>query len=170
MLADKNKQTTINGLNQFFKIKKNRENRTEIVVEKNITKKTLGQKILIEVDVTDLVQMVYKGNDTEKKEAEELKLFEDRIKEYGEYYVKNKMYPPVIGKKCKHCEFKDPDENKSGFYNCWKEIYPDFDLKDPHIFNIWNFRKSDKMIKQGIYKMHDIYSTELASEYFSRAR
>ena len=38
MLADKNKQTTINGLNQFFKIKKNRRNRTEIVVEKNITK------------------------------------------------------------------------------------------------------------------------------------
>ena len=168
MLADKNKQTSIDGLNQFFKIKKNENNRTVIIVEEIVDEKKLGEKILIKVDVKDLVQMVYDGLDIQKKDVEESKSFEDRIKEYGNYYVKNKIYPPSIGKKCKSCEFKDPDKNKSGYYNCWSHIYPDFDLNDPHIFNIWNFRKSDKMIEQGIYKMEDIYSSSLASELNER--
>ena len=49
MLADKNKKTSINGLNQFFKITKI-GNRKKITVNKTINNNDLGSEILIKID------------------------------------------------------------------------------------------------------------------------
>ena len=156
MLADKNKKTSINGLNQFFKITKI-GNRKKITVNKTINYDDLGSEILIKIDVGNFVQMIYDGN--YKKKISD-KNFIDKIKEYGEYYNLDKLYETDLGLKCKSCEFKDElDINKSGYFQCWSKVFENFDIHEPNIFDIWNYRQSQKVIDSNIYKMKDIYSS-----------
>ena len=61
MLADKNKKTSINGLNQFFKITKI-GSRKKITVNKTINYDDLGSEILLKIDVGNFVQMIYDGD------------------------------------------------------------------------------------------------------------
>jgi hypothetical protein len=155
MLADKNKKTSIDGLNQLFKIKKD-GNRKKIVVSKDINIRELGEKILAKVDVGDMVEMIYNGQ--AQKESSD---FITRVKEYGEYYYNDRMYPVSLGAHCKKCEFKDSQNiSKSGYSQCWSSLYPEFKQNDPHVFNIWNYRKSQKVINSGIYKMRDVYASD----------
>ena len=71
-----------------------------------------------------------------------------------------------MGLKCKHCEFKNDiePELQGGFEGCWKSVYPDFDTDEPHIFDIWNFRKAAKLIEQEVIYQKDIYESELVNE------
>ena len=158
MLADKNKKTSINGLNQFFKIKKD-NNRKRVIVDNALDIHQLGEKILIKIDVGDFVQMIYDGKSNKK--ADLSKNFIDRIEEYGKYYNDNQRYPISLGLHCKKCEFKDDsDIEKSGYFTCWNNTFPQFNPQTPHVFDIWNYRKSQKIIDFGLYAMKDVYSSE----------
>ena len=69
MLADKNKKTSIDGLNQFFKIKKE-NNRKKIIVEQNLDLNKLGDRILKKIDVGDFVEMIYDSRHKKKIESQ----------------------------------------------------------------------------------------------------
>lgn len=160
MLADKNKRTSIDGLNQFFKIEKNKEGRKKVTVDKNLDINQLGNKILTKIDVGDFMQMIYNGED--KKEKGEN--FINKIEAYENYYNKDLMYPVSLGLHCKKCEFKDDlDINKSGYFKCWSHIFPEFTIDEPHVFDIWNYRKSQTVIDSNLYKMKDVYSSEFVN-------
>tara|TARA_Y100000994_G_scaffold249078_1_gene258949 strand:- start:2385 stop:4292 length:1908 start_codon:yes stop_codon:yes gene_type:complete len=157
MLADKNKKTSIDGLNQFFKIKKE-NNRKKIIVEQNLDLNKLGDRILKKIDVGDFVEMIY---DSRHKKKIESQSFIDKIKEYGQYYNEDKIYPVTLGLQCKKCEFKDDlDLEKNGYFQCWNSVFPNFDISDAHVFDIWNYRQSHKVIDSNVYKMKDVYSSE----------
>ena len=168
MLTDKNKKTSVDSLNQLFVVEKDSDGRKSVRANQEINSELLGNEILIKVDVSDPVQMIWAGKDInpDKKSTEDQKDFVERAKEYSKYYSDDVRYPVSLGLKCKHCEFKndhDP-EKKSGFEECWQSIYPDFDMLEPHIFHIWNFRKSQALIDRDVYSLEDVYSDgELAN-------
>jgi len=169
MLADKNKTTSVNGLNQLFIVEKGKNGYTSVKTNPKITSDLLGDNILTAVNVQEIVNQIWVGDDIDprKKTIEEQKEFIARATEYAEHLFDNKKYNITIGAKCKKCQFRndnDPDPlKKSGFEECWKSVYQNFDVNTPHIFDIWNFR-SGKMLDRSIYTQDELYSDSNASK------
>jgi len=163
MLTDKNKKATVDGLNQLFRIQRDERDRIEVFPTQEITTTNLGEPILAQVNVSVLVQKIMDGSafPDDKKSPEEIKSFEARIEEYGQAYVKDTKYSVTIALKCKSCEYKNtkqPDK-KSGFHECWKEqVGEEYDPSAKHIFEIWNFRQSAKLIADRIFTFTDLYA------------
>jgi hypothetical protein len=162
MLTDKNKQATVDGLNQLFRIKRDARNRIEVFSATEITPENMGEPILAQIDVSEWVQRIFREDDFDprKKSREELKSFASRIQEYGKFYSRDEKFPMVVGARCKHCEYqntKQPDK-LSGIEECWRgQFGDDYDPKAPHIFDIWNFRKAEKLIEKKIISFADLY-------------
>ena len=162
MLTDKNKKSTVDGLNQLFRIERDEHDRIEVIPAVDITAENMGEPILAQINVSELVSRIMRGEDfpEPKKTVESRKGFEARIREYGEVYSRDDKYPVSIGLKCKSCEYKNTKQPdfKSGFNECWKDqIGEEYNPDAPHIFDLWNFRKSDELISKNIISFTDIY-------------
>jgi len=161
MLTDKNKKSTVDSLNQLFRIKKDDKGRMDVFPALEVTDATMGEPILAQVNVSEFVKKIMSGDEFpfHKKNHEELKSFESRIAEYGKYYSQDKRYPTIVGAKCKGCEYKNtarPDL-KSGFNECMAiSLGKRFDPSAPTIFNIWNFRKSPALMDQGVFSLQEL--------------
>ena len=161
MLTDKNKKSTVDGLNQLFRIRKDARGRMEIFPAKPVTPASMGDPVLLQIDVSEFVHQIMTGSPfpDNKKSVEELKSFEARIAEYGNYYSKDERYPITTGTKCKGCEYKNtarPDL-KSGFHECMAvSLGTRFDPDVPTIFDIWNFRKSKTLMDQGVFSLQEL--------------
>ncbi len=164
MLADKNTKTPVSGMNQLFTIKQNHNilKSYEIIKKDELNNLIINNKILTKVNVSDAINLIYSGNykANKKKSFEEIKDFSSRLREYAKYYVDDIFYPPLLGSKCKKCEFSNKNNPKlqSGFENCWKVNYPNFSLNDDHIFKIWRLgsRKAQYLIDIGKYRLKDL--------------
>jgi len=161
MLTDKNKKATVDGLNQLFRIKRDESNRLDVFPVHPVTVDDLGDPILAQVNVTELVQKIFNGEEFQqsKKSAEELKSFESRIQEYGKYYTDDKRFPITIGTKCKGCEYKNTQQPdlKSGFNKCMAEsLGSRFNPDAPSIFDIWNFKKSPELLELGVFSLQEL--------------
>lgn len=176
MLCDKSKRASVDGLNQLFQVTRDSEGRKQVQVAREINDRVLGERILTRIDVSSHIYKIMTGEDIEpiKKTAEDIKKFEDRAHEYAAIYESGKRFDPVIGLKCKSCEFRNTpgSDLKSGYEECWNlALGENFNLEKPHIFNIWGFRKSQKMIDRGIYYLNDIYGdADLINELNERQR
>ena len=171
MLADKTAKTSVDGLNQIFKVIPKDEKRKEVKITiPKITPELLGDKILVQIPVREYVDQIMRGDekDPDKKNPEELKSFIKRAREYAQYYAECEKYPVSIGSKCKDCEFQCNDEAiangmKDGFIECWNEATKGkYDPGKQHIFNIWNYRKKDKLIEEGKYHIDDITQDDIS--------
>ena len=169
MLVDKKSKTTVNGLNQLFRIKKNKDGRKHVKIMKKVTPELLGEQILIKLPVKEYVEMIWKGNDIDplKKKTEDLKDFSQRIREYSHHYINDIRFPIKTGSKCKKCEYRNPffsDDNnlKSGFEECWKHEYgQNYDFEEPHIFELWDYRKSENSLLNGVHFLKDLKYEDL---------
>ena len=151
-LVDKTKTATIEGLNQFFRVKQTTEKRTGVdVLVDNVSQ--MGTSLLSVINLSELVANIH--NNTHKyydnlNFLEAITLLSDiRINNY---------YPnwPASFSACKKCEFKkdtteDGTKKQSGFDHCFKTQYhwTDNDFKKPNIFNVWDLRDS-KLMEQGL--------------------
>ena len=162
MLTDKNKKSTVDGLNQLFRIQKDDRGRMDVFPSVDITQEVMGEPILAQINVAELVNKIMRGEDfpDSKKSVESRKGFEERILEYGDFYARDAKYPVNIALKCKACEYKNTKQlqKKSGFNECWKDqVGEDYNPEAHHIFELWNFRKSDELIAENIISFTDIY-------------
>jgi hypothetical protein len=162
MLADKDKSTTVHGLNQMFRIKKSEGNRTGIQILKDqISQLDLKKdSVLSLVDVTPMIQKIEMGEERILPEyafVEAIKLFAKAYKEdcFFDYELKFNI--------CKKCEFKTSSVEMekgllSGFENCfsrklnWKEE----DFNAPNVFEIWDFKSWISLIDRKVIKLEDI--------------
>jgi hypothetical protein len=150
-LVDKSKVATVEGLNQFFRVKQDTKKRTgvDVLVE---NKNQLGENLLCVEDLSGVVSKIQSGefsyyDNLNFHQAIDL-LRDIRLKDY---------YPnwPAQFSACKRCEFKtDYKENtakKSGFKHCFKTQFNwrDSDFKKPNIFNVWDL-KDPKLMEQGL--------------------
>jgi len=164
MLADKSAVASVDGLNQHFMLKKNK-GRKQVKIVGDVKPEKLGVPILTRIPVRYLVEKIWNGNDrpAKKKSIEEKKAFVERIKEYGGYYQRDEKYPVTLSRKCKDCEYNiKPAElspgQYSGYRECWSETlgWDEAQFEKPHIFEIWDYRKIEKDIADGIYLMEDL--------------
>ena len=166
MLVDKNIKCPIEGLNQKFKIIKDKNNRKGIKVSNTLPKECLDKKILVQVPVDEEIQLIY--DDKDSKEQKERNFF-DNIIFLAEKYEKDEKIVSDIGSKCAKCEFtyskgEEKSGFKSGFKECWssKLNWSDKDFEDENVLSIWSFRKKDELIKQGKIKLANLVKEDIA--------
>lgn len=155
-MADKTKVASVNGLNQFFRISKNADNRTGIIKTVDTLEPT-GNSVLGIKNVTDIVRKII--ND-EFKYSNEL-IFSDAVKIFREHYIEDKQinWPTSFG--CKSCEFITTEEDKglrSGFKECFQKQHDwgDSEFNKSKTFEVWSFRKGNELFSDGVYFMDQL--------------
>lgn len=160
-MADKSKKTTINGLNQLFRITDNTKRTGIERLVDNID--DIGASILGEINVDDVIARIYNDED---RIIDNMSFFE-MLTTFSDYYSRDEKLKWPIGWHCKTCEFKTSEKTKdhlkSGFEECWKEQmnFADNDFKKPNIFELWNFRNGPKLLDQGKFFMEEINEEDI---------
>jgi hypothetical protein len=165
MLVDKSALCPTDGLNQKFKICKEKNGRTRISVSSDMTSEDLTPMILTKVNVDEYCELIY------QKQFEVLSRslsFSEYVNLLAEYYVQDKKLVSPPSTECKNCEFKTTPEDiktglKSGFYECWREClgWADEDFAEPNVLDIWNFRNKQSLIDEGRIKISDLDETDI---------
>jgi Domain of unknown function(DUF2779) len=140
VLVDKTKDTTIEGLNQLFKINRS-GSRIDITVKPGITRKDLGRIPLKVINVEEECEWIY--SNPVAIDLGEQRGFEELVHFLSEKYLANeRIWPSKLGTRCKDCEFINPefpDGLRSGFHECWKKLgnCNDLTVKEPLILELW---------------------------------
>jgi len=158
MIADKSKTASIDGLNQLFRITKKGDNRTGII-SKVKTIEEIGNTVLGRKNVTEIVDDI----ESNKYKYSESLSFQESISLFKELY-ENKTYAnwPTSFSACKKCEFKLTESNdsklKSGFKECFTKQHKwgEKEFNQPNIFDIYDFRKGNKLFQDGIIFKKDL--------------
>ena len=174
MLADKNALTSVDGLNQKFKIVKN-AGRTEARMVGDVSPAALGDPILIEVDVREYVKMLQ----AEMYEAGgQVFDFESYIEFLSAQYDADQKIPPAVEcGKCGGCSFRTtPEEDaagkKNGFKECWNEKlgFSDLDFDKPSVMDLWNFRKKQECLETHRFFLDNLSESDFDLEKPTQAR
>ncbi len=125
MLVDKATQSSVDGLNQMFKIHRfgnGTGQRVQSKPQPGVTLETIGSPLLKALDVSVFVDEIING--TIVTPLGEIS-FEEAATEWARAYATGQIMEPVIGSHCRGCEFfcAQPDEAKrSGFHECWEKV------------------------------------------------
>ncbi|WP_127142117.1 DUF2779 domain-containing protein [Flagellimonas marinaquae] len=167
MLADQDKTAQVDRLNQMFRIKKNKENRTgiETITEQVATLKLPEQSVLSLVPVSDLVAGIESGKHRILKDF----AFEDSIAVLAKAYSEDRYIGHDLNfGECKKCEFRTDEstkDKKSGFKECFgKQMnWNEADFEDATVFEITKLHHTKlKMFNElGILKLQDIDDSRL---------
>ncbi|MDH4467964.1 MAG: DUF2779 domain-containing protein [Bacteriovoracaceae bacterium] len=161
MLADKSKVATVDSLNQRFFLKRNGR-KTSIEIDGDISLRSLGQKILSEVDLQSVVDKIH--NHEEQTEFPLNGKFTELVKKLSDLYAKDVKQEPILGSHCKSCQYQSKEEiSKSGIHQCWKEHFKlsDQKLVKPLVTELWNNRNLPKQIGRGIALLEDLEKIDL---------
>lgn len=162
MMADISKVSTVAGLNQCFKIQRNANGRQRVLVRPGTTHESIGAPILTAVNVDAYVDELH---------AQPLSgpgisgAFGDVAGLWAAHYADDRKVPPVIGAHCAKCEFRAEanDPLASGFHECWHEAkgWSRADVDAGTFLDIWNFRKKETLIEQGVLRLTDVTKEHL---------
>lgn len=173
VLVDKTSTTSVDGLNQIFRISKDSNGRTKIIVQPGVTKSDMGVIPLKIINVDDVCDWIY-SNPVELN-LESVLSFEESIKLFDDSLVKNQIIwsrgPTTL---CKDCQFRNdeyPNGKKSGFHECWKKIakFTDGDFLKPLSLELWGGKAGAKSIvgeslKNQKYFLSQLDHTDFASK------
>jgi len=151
----------LDGMNQWFKLKKDERGRKKIEVhsaalEYNFKHSSLLKKVCAERAIS-LIQREFEESGSS---------FAATISSLDNAYSNDRFFGALPGLVCKSCEFKGTSELseeglKSGFHHCMKHIlkWKDEDFFKPLTYEIWNFRKARELIEeQSLWFLNDIDS------------
>ena len=165
MLVDKEKQAVVDAMNSYFYLKQGGAGKNpEVVLSQPLPPQMLqrGNWILCELSVRDVVERLL-------KEDYDGKTFTQRAKDWSDHYAKDIKIAPVLSKECRDCQFRaNPDERKkgllSGYHECWRAVsgLPDAKLDSGTVVEIWQYRKKEELLQQGIY-----HQTQVKPEIFT---
>ena len=175
MLTDKNASTSVDGLNQKFKISKNARGRAEARMVGDVSPAALGDPVLIEVDVREQVKMLQAETYTVGKQFFN---FAGYIEHLAAKYEADEKIPPLIDcGTCKGCSFRTAlgDEAaglKSGYKECWKEAlnFSDEDFETPSVMDLWNFQGKQKFLETKRFFLRDLSGSDFDPEKPTQAR
>ncbi len=164
MLADKDKSTSVDGLNQMFRITKNSGNRTGIVkIKEQIDSLNIeNDSVLTKIDVSLLVDRISSGEERIIEEYD----FEDAIQLFAKAYEEDRFFDYDLKfNACKKCEFKKDEKKpnlKSGFEACFQKKlnWTEDDFNEPNAFEIWDFRRWKNLTENNKLKLIDIEDAE----------
>lgn len=126
------------------------------------------QSLLAKIEVSEHINLI--RNDREfAEEFFDGKPFENILYDFRRLYFDHIRDTPVIGAKCKQCEFRIEAERKmrgaaSGFDACWrKHLSGDTESRTPpHVFDLIG-PGSKRWIEDGVYDQRNITSEEITS-------
>jgi hypothetical protein len=165
MLADKNSIATVDGLNQKFELKKVEDERTIVEIVGDVSKETIGEEILIRVNVDDIIDKIYQGTDAPNPQSQS---FVEFVHYLADMYERDEKIVVPIHKDCKVCEFQTTIEEElqgrlSGYKECWSAQLgwnnEMFELS--RVLDIWDFRNKQKLMDSGIYLMRDVKESDI---------
>ena len=120
----------------------------------------LGAPLIAKISIEDEMNLIHTTNP-----IDENKSFEELVNYFKNQYKNDIKIFTEIGKKCKACEFHtEPTETeKSGFHECWGEQLriTNSRINHPKVYDVSNFRKSDKLIAEGKYFMDEILENDI---------
>lgn len=150
LMADQSKVTTINGLNQMFRLPNGGDIRQDVDVRITAAE---AQKtsVLSEADVSSIVTAILNDKFVYSQDL----VFSKAVLLLRESYQNHTFLNwPTNYSRCKSCEFKIDEATKqagyeSGFEFCFtkQHAWSVSDFKRPNIFEIWNFR-GQKLLEQ----------------------
>jgi hypothetical protein len=170
LLADKDAKSSVNGINQKFKITNSgNDQRMNILVEEGLIYSELGNELLVEKDVTEIVNSIIQG---EMKHTENGLTFLENVQLLKDGYINDQEIKTLVGRQCKGCEFRlvkdevESDSQKSGFNRCWLENgkVTRVDLSKPKTYDIYSSGFSKKIMKEdGVLLAHQLNPGQLNS-------
>lgn len=162
MMADTSKVSTVSGLNQCFRIQRGSNGRQRVLVRTGTTLESIGAPTLTAVNVDAYVDELL---------AQPLSApgmtgpFADVAACWAAHYADDRKLQPVIGTHCAKCEFRAEagEPLASGFHECWQEAkgWSRADVDAGTVLDIWNFRRKDALIEQGILRLPDVTKEQL---------
>lgn len=161
MLANKQANTSVDGLNQRFFYS---EAEGKIEHDKGMTSpEQLGTEVLIKVDVSKEVQYIFENNINNES-------FSAFIKKCADAVHNGEIIRGDIGVKCKKCSFVANEEALSsgalnGFHECWKAKagFSDEDFKQSMAWEIWGSNKASAWFTERKYFIHQLETSDLES-------
>ncbi|MFL2876524.1 MAG: DUF2779 domain-containing protein [Pontiellaceae bacterium] len=161
MLADKTSRTSIDGLNQKFKIGITSKGRKQAWMEGDISNAAIGNKILKKIDVS---KYVLKLHEDQYEVNEHCFDFEGYIHFLSSAYAEDeKIVPEINCTTCAECQFRAMYEeekkgSKSGYKECWTESlgFIESDFETPSVLDIWNFRKKQDFLRENRFFLKDL--------------
>lgn len=157
MLAHKNAEASIDGLNQRFLLVKDERGRTSVKVK---DRSDTGNKLLALIKVDDEASYIQEERYTLENEDLSFTGYADKLA-YA-YGNRVKLNHP-IGTWCAGCEYRASEDEEregkiSGFKECWKAqtTLTDEDFKEDMIFGLWNFRGKQGLLDSYTYLLKDI--------------
>ncbi|MBL7847294.1 MAG: DUF2779 domain-containing protein [Cyclobacteriaceae bacterium] len=169
-LINKNLSCTVEGLYQKFLVRK-LDGRYKVISNPDVE---IGNPILCKVELGNKIDDILLG--TEDLLGTSMG-FGDYVEALSKSYMADTKLNTPVSVKCKSCEYKITEEQrhlglKSGFEECWivKAGIKQADFAKPHIFEIWNFRKSSDLIDQRRYFIADLNKADFEVEKTSSKR
>ena len=166
MMPDKSKVAEHDGVNQMFKI--DGKSNITTMIPPGLDGEQIAKSLLAKVDVTELVDSIL---DAEVEYPGGADLLPELAANWAEKYANDERIPPQIGSQCKPCQFKpDPDgEQKSGWLECWQDVthLSQKTLIDDCVLDLYDYRKKQSLIDQGVYLISKVQREDLAKKGFS---
>ena len=161
LMPDKSKHATVNGMNQWFKVRRTGRT-TEVLVDDRARQPGLAETVLTCVSVDHLANEVL-NNDIDIPGGQGS--LAQLATLWAKFYQNDERIAPIIGAHCGRCEYKAaPGSDKaSGFHECWKlaNQWTDQDFAKGTVLDIWNFRGKDKLIQSGVVKLCQVTAEDL---------
>ena len=164
MLADKTKESPIEGLNQLFRINKTAGNRTGITKKVNSLEE-IGGSVLGRINIDTILNPIEAG----KHLCYENLDLRQSIKVFSEHYSRDELFnAPLSYSNCKSCEFTATEEQlaegkKSGFRECWssQQGWTEKEFAKANTFGIWNFRRGNSLFEEGKIFLDDLTKDDI---------
>ncbi len=175
MLVNKDEVTSVDGLNQYFKVFAEGR-RIKVVIKDGVSRKDLGTQILLPIPTDDVCDKIQNDFPVQTDYAENIS-FEDFIWKTAEIYEKNVQEFTPVGSKCKACSFytehNDPMGLKSGFNECWQISTGLKSLLRPLVTDLWNGLAgarsyADELVKINKHFIHLVNEEDIAAKTQSK--
>jgi len=162
MLADKSKEATVDGMNQFFRIQSSSDARTGISKRVDSIEEC-GESVLSEIHVNDIIDGIIDGTHMYSIARSFSSCLNDLKNIYNENQFAN---TPVSFSKCKKCEFKTNGAGStklSGIAHCFKsqKQWAKTDLSRPNTFEIWDFKNGGKLFEAGKFYLSELVEKDV---------
>lgn len=160
MMPDKAQIAPVGGINQMFRILPDHD--VETTIPPGVDGKAPAELLLAKVDVSPSVDeilaspLAFPGGPLPFADAAHL---------WAKHYANDDPVAPVIGAHCGGCQFDAPTDSElaSGFRKCWKETlgWNDSDFAAGTVLDLYNCRKKQKLIDQGVFKLSQVHKEDL---------
>ena len=164
MMPDKAKPAPIDGINQIFKILKERNGEIEVRNPLSVHLADLARELLYKLPADEYADMI--DRETFAVESGKVALLPEAAAFWAKAYQADTRIKSEIGGHCGGCQYKAPfgDTRKSGFRECWAAAtsLSDSELESDTVLDLWNFKKKDALIKQGVYKLKQLNEDDFA--------